>query len=185
VAWLGREWLSQPVTVRLARVEELAGLREIEKEAGELFREIGMTAVFEHPPPPLHVFEDYQRNGRAVVTVDREDQPVGFVLVKLIDGAAHVEQVSVHPSHARRRLGQGLIDYVDGWAVERGLPALTLTTFRSVAWNAPYYARLGFRELSDLELTPGLREVVAAETAIGLDPDERVCMYRETGGVTG
>ena len=34
-----------------------------------------------------------------------------------------------------------------------GIKALTLTTFRDVAWNAPFYARLGF-EGSDRAATP-------------------------------
>ena len=55
---------------------------------------------------------------------------------------------------------------------------LTLSTFRSVPWNAPYYARLGFAELPAAELTPGLTEILAAETAFGLDPAERVFMRR-------
>jgi hypothetical protein len=63
------------------------------------------------------------------------------------------------------------------------LPALTLSTFRNVAFNGPYYARLGFRELA--ELTPGLVEIQREETAMGLDPAERVFMRRETEGVTG
>ena len=63
-------------------------------------------------------------------------------------------------------------------AAGRGLPALTLTTFRSVPWNGPYYARCGFRELPSTEITPGLVDVLAAEVAIGLDPADRVAMRR-------
>jgi len=40
-----------------------------------------------------------------------------------------------------------------------GLPALTLTTFAYVPWNAPCYARCGFRVLDDAEITPGLRAI--------------------------
>ena len=38
-----------------------------------------------------------------------------------------------------------LIEHVAGWARAHGSPALTLTTFTEVPWNAPYYERLGFR----------------------------------------
>jgi len=34
-----------------------------------------------------------------------------------------------------------------------GLPALTLTTFTHVPWNAPYYTRCGFRVLDDAEIS--------------------------------
>ena len=38
----------------------------------------------------------------------------------------------------------------------KGLASLTLTTFRDVPWNAPFYARLGFEMITTL--TPELRE---------------------------
>jgi GNAT superfamily N-acetyltransferase len=180
-AWLPRA-MTDGVSVRPARPGELTELQAIELAAGELFREIGMVAVADHAPPPLSVMDEYQRDGRAWVAADQDDRPVGYILVMLVDGCANIEQVSVHPAQARRGIGRLLIDEVDRWAAERGLPALTLTTFRSVAWNGPYYARLGFRELSPAEFTPGLEEIRAAETAIGLDPAHRICMRRDLVG---
>lgn len=179
--------MSTDITVRLTRADELTLLRTIESAAGVLFREIGMTDVAEHPPPSLETFERYQRAGLAWTAAGADDRAVGFMLVKLVDGAAHVEQVSVHPEQGRRGIGRQLIDEVDRWAAGQGLPALTLSTFRSVAWNGPYYARLGFRELSVGELTPGLAEVLREENEMGLEPAGRVFMRREieTDGVTG
>ncbi|GAA0959308.1 GNAT family N-acetyltransferase [Kribbella koreensis] len=164
-------------TIRLARADELPLLRSIEKAAGVLFREIGMADVADHPPPSLEAFEAYQRAGLAWTAADASDLAVGFVLVKLVDGCAHIEQVSVHPAHGRQGIGRALIDEVGRWAAEQGLPALTLSTFRNVAFNGPYYARLGFRELE--VLTPGLVEIQRQEAAMGLDPAERVFMRRE------
>ena len=171
-------------TIRLARRDELTELRSIEQAAGVLFREIGMVDVADHPPPALEVFEGSQQAGLCWVVADPDDQPIGFVLVELVDGAAHIEQVSIHPDHGRQGLGRLMIDHVSQWAMAQELPALTLSTFRSVAWNGPYYARLGFRELSAAEYTPGLVEILAAETAFGLDPAERIFMRRETVDVT-
>jgi GNAT superfamily N-acetyltransferase len=162
------------VNIRTARPDELPLLQSIELAAGVLFRDIGMTDVASHPPPALEVFERFRQAGHLWVTAD--DQPTGFVLVKLVDGAAHIEQVSVHPDHQGRGLGRTLIDHVGLWGAEQGLTALTLSTFRSVPWNGPYYARLGFLELD--ELTPGLVEIRAEETAFGLDPAERIFMRR-------
>ncbi len=111
--------------------------------------------------------------------VAADPDPVAWVAVDEVDGCAHVEQVSVHPDRARRGIGRRLLDHVDGWAREWGLPAVTLTTFRDVPWNAPYYQRLGFAPVE--VLTPGLAEVVAREAAHGLDPSTRVCLRREVG----
>ncbi len=46
-------------------------------------------------------------------------------------------------------------------------------------WNAPYYRRLGFRELPRDDWTPGLVARVAHEADHGLDPARRVVMIRE------
>ncbi|MFF3395866.1 hypothetical protein ACFYW1_33710 [Streptomyces sp. NPDC002669] len=47
-----------------------------------------------------------------------------------------------------------------------------------MSWNAPYYARPGFRALAGADLTDGLREILAAEAAPGLGRRPRVCMKR-------
>ncbi len=99
-----------------------------------------------------------------------------------MDGALHVEQVSVHPDFAHQRIGEALLAYAAERARDEGLSGLTLTTFTDVPWNAPYYARLGFRPLGEAELTPGLRKIRASEAEAGLDRWPRVCMRRPSGG---
>jgi len=170
------------VNIRPAHRDELPAPQDLETAAGVLFRDLGMTDVADHPPPALETFEEYRRDGRLWVSADVADHPTGFVLVDLVDGAAHIEQVSVHPQHQGRGIGRELIAYVDQWAAGQGIAALTLSTFRSVPWNGPYYARLGFSELADDALTPGLARIRAAETAFGLDPVERVFMRRAVAG---
>jgi GNAT superfamily N-acetyltransferase len=173
-----RSWLSQPVNIRTARTDELALLQTLELAAGVLFRNIGMTDVAEHPPPALEVFDHFRQAGQLWVSVDADDRPTGFVFVKLVDGAVHIEQISVHPEHQGQGLGRQLIDHVERWAAGLGIAALTLSTFRSVPWNGPYYTRLGFAEVPTGELTPGLVGILAEETAFGLDPAERIFMRR-------
>lgn len=55
------------------------------------------------------------------------------------------------------------------WARANGLQALSLTTFRNVPWNAPFYASFGFREWSAAEAPPSIQASLAAETAKGLE----------------
>jgi hypothetical protein len=57
-----------------------------------------------------------------------------------------------------------------------------LPDLEHVPWNAPYYARLGFRILDDAEVTPGLRAIRQREAEIGLDRWPRVCMRRDVPG---
>lgn len=165
--------------IRAVREEELGVLRDIERAAGECFRDIGMAEIADDEPFSLETLAAYRRAGRGWVTADNSGRPVAYLLADPIDGNLHVEQVSVHPACARRGLGRALLDHLAGLAAAGGLPALTLTTFRDVPWNAPYYERCGFRRLDDAALTPGLRELRRRETAHGLDRWPRVCMRRD------
>lgn len=160
--------------IREASLTDLPVLRDIERAAGAPFREVGMAAIADDEPPTIDELTAYQVAGRAWV---RGDPPVAYVLADELDGYAHIEQVSVHPGHSRRGIGRALLDHVGVWAAERGLAGLTLTTFRDVPWNAPYYARLGFVVVTDP--TPGLRAIRDHEAARGLDAWPRVAMRRD------
>ncbi|MET8997865.1 GNAT family N-acetyltransferase [Amycolatopsis sp. NPDC004169] len=164
--------------IRLAHPEDLPALVDVEVEAGALFREVGMAAIADDDPGSVAELAAYQSAGRAWVSVDAEDRPVGYLVADVVDGCAHIEQVSVRPSHARRGIGRALIETLAEWAAGRGLPALTLTTFESVPWNAPYYERLRFRVIPDAEIGAGLRSIRRAEAARGLDTWPRVAMIR-------
>ncbi|MEU4423661.1 GNAT family N-acetyltransferase [Actinoplanes sp. NPDC024001] len=162
--------------IRTARAGEMERLREIEVAAGRSFAAVGMAEIARDEPLPAAELLGYQRDGRAWVVTDGTDRPAAYLIAKWVDGAVHVEQVSVDPAWAGRGFGRRLIEHVAGWARERGAAALTLTTFAEVAWNAPYYERLGFRRLADAELTPGLRAIRAEEAAHGLDRWPRLVM---------
>lgn len=164
--------------IRLARPGDLPALVDIERAAGSLFRAIGMAAIADDDPGSVAELAVYQSGGRAWVSTGEDDRPVAYLLADVVDGCAHIEQVSVRPECTRRALGRALIETLAGWAGERGLPALTLTTFAAVPWNAPYYERLRFRVLADEEIGDGLRAIRRAEAARGLDAWPRVAMIR-------
>jgi GNAT superfamily N-acetyltransferase len=155
-------------------------MRQVEIASGQRFREIGLDAIADDEPPPAAVFEAYAAAGRAWVAVAPNSGVVGFVIVDMVDGAAHIEQVSVVPGHQGQGVGRALIDQVGRWAGENGLTALTLTTFNDVPWNRPLYEHLGFRVLAAEEIAPGLHAVMAAEAAHGLDPATRVAMRKDS-----
>lgn len=164
------------IAILPASFEDGEGLREIERRAGELFRDVGMDAVADHEPASVEVLAGYAADGRSWVAVDEARTVIGYVLVDVVDGCAHVEQVSVLPDRQGAGVGRALLDQVRGWALDTGRRAITLTTFSHVPWNQPLYEHLGFRVLDDDEIGPELRVVWDAEVAHGLDPATRVCM---------
>ncbi len=169
-----------PLTsIRAARNSELGLLQEIEVSAGQAFCDWNMPEIASDPPPAISQLAEYHSQHRLWVSVNENDFPVAYVLVSILDENAHIDQVSVHTDYAGHKIGRGLIESVVGWATERKLAAITLTTFRDIPWNAPYYQRCGFRVLEAEELSAGLRRIVGSESARGLDRWPRVCMQRE------
>ncbi|NIH78858.1 GNAT family N-acetyltransferase [Amycolatopsis viridis] len=156
--------------IRKPTAADLTRLPEIERSAGECFRGIGMPEIADDVLPTP---EDLARYPYAWVA--GEPEPVAYLVAVPVDGSLHIEQVSVHASWARRGIGRVLIEE----AARAGFPALTLTTFAEVPWNAPYYERCGFVRLDPAALTPGLRRIRAAEAARGLDRWPRVAMRRD------
>ena len=168
--------------VRAARSDDLPRLQEIEVAAGALFADVGLPSVADDEPPSIPVLTRYQVGGRAWVSTDDADRPVGYALALEVDGSGHLEQLSVDPAAGRQGRGAELVEVVVAWAAGRGFPALTLSTFLDVPWNAPYYERLGFRVLTEEEVTPGLLVLRQHELDAGLDVSRRGFMRREIEG---
>jgi GNAT superfamily N-acetyltransferase len=91
----------------------------------------------------------------------------------------YVQELDVLPSHAGQRIGAALIEQVAQLARSRQLTQLVLSTYREVPWNAPYYRRLGFRDIEEAELDAALLTRRVAHIARGLDESKRVFMRRD------
>lgn len=162
--------------IRLATPEDLPVLQRIEVRAGELFTEIGMPEIAAHPPPEL----DELAGAAAVLVAVPDDggEPIGYAVIELVDDETHLEQVSVLPEAGGRGVGTALLEAVVDWARARGDEAVTLTTFRDVAFNGPLYAKRGFDHVPEDEWTPSQRAIIAAQAAMGMDPAARTVMRR-------
>ena len=161
--------------IALARPGDVGNLAVIERAAARLLvghaTESALTDV-----TPLPVFRTAQAAGRLWVAL-HDDTPVGFAHVEILEPTqAHLEELDVHPEHARRGLGRALVAEVCRWAGEHGYAAVTLTTFRDVPWNMPFYTRAGFEEVAADAVSPALRAVQEDEMRRGLDWSRRVVM---------
>jgi GNAT superfamily N-acetyltransferase len=160
-------------SIRAATPADVPLLPDIEKQAAQQFKQ---TRHSDFADAPLAADDiDLERDWVWVV-VDFSNAPVGFVIVRGFGYALHIQEIDVHPAHARRGLGRMLIEHVAQWAMEQDVTALTLTTFDDVPWNAPYYARLGFRVLDIQALPQHLRAIREYEAAQCFPMQHRVCM---------
>lgn len=165
------------IIIRLAKPEDAPLLPEIEQSAGDIFRTIaGLEWIAED-----HVMTADQHlpaivAGSAWVACEKA-VPVGFLSAERLDDILHIHEVSVHASVMGRGIGRGLIEAAITAARAVALSALTLTTFRDVPWNAPYYQRLGFKILTPDHLDQRLASILADEVVAGL-PGNRRCAMR-------
>jgi len=165
--------------IRMACPEDLPYLPSIERAAAELFRGTAYGAIADSEPtswsldsPQTHIW----------VAVDASDQPIAFAVVRCFAAGPHLQEIDVDPRYARQGIGRRLIEAIASWAKTEGHTTLTLTTFRTIPWNAPYYTRLGFRILEEAELSPVLWAIRSAEAEAGLVVGDRCCMQLNLKG---
>lgn len=161
-------------SLRLARLGDADFLPDIERAAGQLFQgdpdlvDLDFDEVWE---PDEH--RALIAKGRCLTALCG-DRIAGFLTAEPKKRELHIWEMSVHPDFQQRGIGAGLIRACQIDAGNAGFRAITLTTFRDFAWNAPFYERLGFAEITDLEAHPRLAKELAEEAEAGL-PRERRC----------
>lgn len=165
-----------PVLVRLAGALEVGRIRELEDLAGERYGEVDIDPDL--PGLEEAVIATAQAEGLLWVAAE-EDEPVGFALCWIRPGAMHLREIDVHPSRMGRGHGRRLVEHVVEQARRRGLPRVTLTTFRDVPWNAPLYRHLGFSDLDASQMPVWLGRIREEEDATELRRWPRVAMARD------
>jgi predicted N-acetyltransferase YhbS len=162
--------------IRLAYPEEVERLPELERGAAQLFREAGFSGDWIERTHPVDELVAAQREKRLWVASAPPGDVVGYVLAEMIDVTPHVGELAVLPAHGRQGLGRRLVVAVLDWARARNAASVTLSTFRDLAWNGPFYAKLGFRAIAADELPAELRALVERERSYGLPVEQRVVM---------
>lgn len=133
----------------------------------------------EEPPLPLDFLTQHLYQSQIWVAVDEQDGPIGFAIAQDLDGKAYLLELDVHPAYGRQGIGRDLVETVCAWAQQQHYSTVVLSTFRSVAWNAPFYATLGFQVLDESQWTAGLYRIRQAEAKAGLAVGDRLFMYRD------
>lgn len=167
------------VHIRPARIEDADLLPDVERSAGALFRTIPELAwLAGDEVTSINDHRAFIACGTAWVA-DAGAGPLGFLAAERIDDDLHVWELAVHAGHQGRGVGRGLMDAAIAHARADDCAAVTLTTFRDVGWNEPFYARLGFVTLEGDTRGERLAAILDLEAENGL-PRERRCAMRLT-----
>ena len=112
---------------------------------------------------------------------DLNGAAVGFALAVSRGEVLHLRQLAVLPACQRQGMGRALVARVSETASALGAAEVTLTTFKDIPWNAPWYEKLGFEAVDEAGLSEELREELDAERNAGMD--SRIAMRRKTAGI--
>lgn len=163
--------------IRFATPVDLPRLPAIEARAAQRFVPLGLAFAAELPLQSPASLRAAQEERRLLVATGDDDEAVGFAVLALFDDAdGHLLELDVDPDHNGRGLGRALIAAAGDWARSLGRARLTLTTFREVPFNAPFYARVGFVEIAPDALTEALRRLREDERAHGVEQSPRLAM---------
>nr|WP_321358994.1 GNAT family N-acetyltransferase [uncultured Hyphomonas sp.] len=167
--------------IALALPDDIDRLIEVDLAAGQLFAPTGLLsedALQDHVPEAVML--QAIEAGDLLKTSARDGVPVGFALVSPRGGTLYLDQISVHPDCGRKGLGTSLVRHVLQLAKQRRLKQVTLSTFRDVPWNGPFYRKLGFREIPRKVMADWMLELERIQ-AESLDVSQRCFMVRKIG----
>lgn len=170
--------------IRKIRGKEFSLLPEIEEDAAQAFLDAGMPGINDLESAPSDVYRNMPECNTVLVAVEKdgsEERLLGFIAGHESDGQAYLREVSVRYSESGKGVGGSLVKALTEWAVEEGFSSVTLTTFRDLPFNAPFYEKLGFTKFVPLvEDWPELLAVRQKEKQEGLNTlGPRVCMKME------
>jgi GNAT superfamily N-acetyltransferase len=175
--------MSTDYIVRLAGPEHVDKLPAIEREAATRFGDSLPQSVLSHVTP-VDDLAAAQQAGLLWVALEPAGAPVGFAVASVSGRCVHLDELDVLPAHGRKGIGSALVEAVEDYAVKSDCTLITLTTFRDVPWNAPFYARVGFEVIPEQELGAELVRRLSDEAALGLERSRRVAMLKPLSRLT-
>ena len=162
--------------IRPAQATDTPTLQAIERDGARAFWALpGFAFCAALPVRTQSEHERVRQTGHSLV-LEHQGQPIGFALILPVDGHAHLLETAIALAHQGRGLGRQLIGTTQAWTIAAGYREMTLTTYRDVPWNAPFYSRLGFLTFHPDPTRMGLNTIVQEEIDAGFAGQARVAM---------
>ena len=168
--------MNEGVHIRTASLSDIPVMQSLEVDAARLY---GTMAGYEFctqlPPRSQAEHLRVQENGAAWLA-GLGGKVIGFLLVLPVDGRAHVLEAATEYGSQGKGIGRRLFAEFHSWAANVGYSEATLTTYRDVPWNAPFYERIGYQIIAVDARRPELMAIRAEEAAAGFERAARVAM---------
>lgn len=165
--------------IRACRPSDHRLLPGLERRSGEAFRQFGYDAVADMVPTPAEAYATLPAPSWVFVAQSATAPVVGFCVLGALDAMGHVREMGVDHRYAGQGIGTALLERGLDALRAAGFRAAVLTTFADLPFNAPYYRRLGFEEMTpDPNNQPGLHLICQAEKTGTFAPWRRVAMCK-------
>lgn len=152
---------------------------ELEQSAGLLFRtdqELAWLADADNLPADR--YREIIAEGWSWIAENIEGHATAFLAATLEDRELHIWELGVRIECQLRGIGRQLMQRLIAQATQGRISAVTLTTFRDLPWNMPFYQSIGFEPVAPENLDPRLAALLAAEIKKGLPAARRCAMRR-------
>lgn len=168
--------------IRPAAPGDAIALPDVERSAASLFGAIPALAwLASGDVCDIETHAACIAQGTCWVGVDAKGGIAGFLSARPTGDSLHIIELSVRQDAQGHGLGRRLLHAAMQWArhAPQAAGRLTLTTFRDVPWNAPFYRKTGF-EVMDRP-SPELARMLEEEEAHGFPPGSRCAMQWRAG----
>ena len=161
-------------TLRATHVADIFRLQEIERAAGELFRNSELIDIDAMSVVAIGDHTQAIEQGLSLVA-EVDGRVAGFVMGEMHFDDAYLHELDVDPAYGQRGVGAALVRRFVSAARTKGAKAVYLSTFREPKWNAPFYRKLGFVDVARGDYLRWM-SAIEGEQAKFLDVNTRVFM---------
>jgi len=116
---------------------------------------------------PARVLRSIRDRATNVAVAECGADLAGFGIMKYLDDDAHLLLFAVRPEYRRRRVGSGMLSWLESTATTAGIELIFLETRATNAAAREFYAARGYRELATLPRYYGSEDAVRIGKDLG------------------
>ena len=166
--------------IRPAAFQDLTAMAVVDIAASMRFLASPYPEVAGHALPEGYL--ERQLTIGAGWVAEAGERLLGFAVGRGEEGTTfYLAESDVTPDAGRQGIGTALVEAVCAHAGQIGCTAVMLSTLVDVAWNRPWYERLGFVAVPESALSERFQAIRRREAENGLDITRRTMMYRHAG----
>jgi GNAT superfamily N-acetyltransferase len=164
--------------IRRAQSWEIPLLEYVERSAAEIFRTANLGFLADGDTVDPAALAAMAHANHLWIAANRFDQPIGFVGGEYLNGNFHIVEISVAKEFQGKGVGKALMTAMVQQVSREGYKSVTLTTYKKLPWNAPWYSKMGFFEVNAQDMGREYLDILASEAQHGLDVRSRCVMKK-------